>query len=164
MKRQMLQLFLALLILFSVGGAVGIVGATSANKLAPVTYCSYATQGTTPTKMDLLIAPQGGSPSQSITIHVGDKYILVGKLAAITPQNTLTGIGGATINLQVSGDQQTWKPATSVTTETEGKYLGMYGLEVTTSASYASYIRATYDGDSQYAPTVSEPVLLTVTQ
>ena len=87
---------------------------------------------------------------------LGDKYGLVGRLSVISPQNTLLGNGGATINLQMSADQQTWEYVRSLATENDAKYLGMFGLEVIVTKPYTAYIRATYDGDSQYASSVSD--------
>jgi hypothetical protein len=129
-----------------------------------VTHNGYATQGTEPTKIVLGLG-QGGSLYQSLTIKVGDKYDIVEKLVTRTQQNTAVGIGGATIHLQMSGDQQTWSPLTDFTTKNEANIIGMFGvLNVQASSPYAVYLRAIYDGDSQYAPTVSNVVALTVTQ
>jgi hypothetical protein len=153
---------LGLLIIAMLSLCVINVTAASTSRPTMVTHNGYATQGTEPTKMVLGIASPGGSLSHSITVEVGGKYDVVGMLAV---KNTVVGIGGATINFQISGNQQTWSPLTSVTTISEGKYIGMFGVfGIKASTPCHVYFRAIYDGDSQYAPTVSNAVELTVTQ
>ena len=70
-------------------------------------------------------------------------------------------IGGATVNIQGSLDGNTWTTVLNTTTET-GKYNGFFLVLWTPPSTGVVYVRATYDGDSQYAPTVSNVVKLTV--
>lgn len=114
----------------------------------------------TPTRLFMQIGTEDGTLGNSLTVKVGDKYAIVGALTSGT-----TKIGGATIKVQASDDKQTWINAGSLTTFTEGKYEGMFlGSNTARNVTGTAYLRTTYDGDSQYAPTVSNVVTLTVTQ
>jgi hypothetical protein len=94
------------------------------------------------------------------TATVNQSVILGGSLY----QNILfisVRIGGATVSIQASFDGNTWTTIGNTTTET-GKNNGFFAAKWILSKSEVIYFRATYDGDSQYAPAVSNVVKLTI--
>jgi len=68
-----------------------------------------------------------------------------------------TGVGGAIIHIQELL-QGHWLTLTSHTSDSKGNYVGQL-----ISNRIADYrVRATYDGDNQYAPGVSNEVVITI--
>jgi hypothetical protein len=106
------------------------------------------------------------------TIEHNQQVVLSGVLAwrnPDAPNAAPDGIGGAKVNIQESLDGNTWNTVQTATTETrtdvsEGEVgNGFFLVNWGSSGPGVFYFRATYDGDNQYAPAVSNVVRLTVT-
>jgi hypothetical protein len=109
----------------------------------------------------------------AITIGVNQSIYLYGVLSAGTPpssaNDTSHGIPNATINVQtMNSDAKTWSTVYSEktlpdTSETGYNYSGRFITTLTPVVAGVSTYRVTYDGDSQFAPAVSNVVTLTAT-
>jgi hypothetical protein len=135
------------------------IAAASTSKLTPATtlviYNGYATDATTQkTVLEIMLS--------SNTTKVNEKVALIGGLRSGTPQ-TPNLIGGATVNIQ-KFTNETWTTFNTTTTIATGDYKGYFIVPITPSSTGVFSYRATYDGDSQYAATVSNVVRLTVNQ
>ena len=143
MKRQMLSLFLTLLLLISVGGAVSIVGAAS-----------HVTRGQA-SKPTLTTTPQ--LSSTALTAATPDTSVAVG--SAITIYGKLTfhalPVTGQPVILYQSTDNATdnarWT-AVNVTTTTEN---GNYAFARTEQERGTYYYKAVFPGGYPYDPAVS---------
>jgi hypothetical protein len=135
------------------------IAAASTSKLTPatalVTYNGYATNATiNQTVLEIMLS--------SNTTNVNEKVTLIGGLAS-SPIQTQNFIGGATVNIQ-KWVNETWTTVDTTTTTAAGDYKGWFKVPITPSSTGVFSYRATYDGDSQYAPTVSNVVRLMVNQ
>ena len=148
------------------------VAAAPVNKPTLAPYSGYTTQPTTATQTAMVIvlvssSNQNGSVS-SLNVTVNEKFGIVGALESGTSSEHLAGIGGATINILTSDDQQKWTTLGTLTTETgQNSTLpkGTFeGIIIAPSSPGVFYVMAKYGGDSQYAPMQSNVVQLTVTQ
>jgi hypothetical protein len=93
------------------------------------------------------------------TTYVNQSVDVVGGLATGTP-SALHGIEGATINIQrLNYNGTTWYNLGTLTTLT-GKDAGLFGASITPKEPGPHIYRATYDGDSRYAPAISNVVAL----
>lgn len=130
---------------------------TSTPATTLVTYKGYVTNATTnQTMLEIMLS--------SNTTNVNEKVILIGGLTSGMPQTqNFTGVGGATVNIQ-KWVNDTWTTIGTTTTTATGDYKGWFTAPITSSSPGVFSYRATYDGDSQYAPAVSNVVKLTVNQ
>jgi len=136
------------------------VAAASTSKLATVTHNGYATDARSQQQTVLAIRLMNDKGNVISTATVNQSVILGGSLC----QKILVipvWIGGATVHIQASLDGNTWTTVGDTTTQTD-KYNGFFAMKWMLSKSEVIYFRATYDGDSQYAPAVSNVVKLTV--
>jgi len=134
------------------------VTAASTSKLATVAHDGYATHTRSQQQTRLVIKLGNKNGNEISTINVNQTVHLLGLLGV---PGTSNHIGGATVNIQGSLDGNTWTTVVNTATET-GKYNGFFLVSWTPQSTGVVYVRATYDGDSQYAPTVSNVVQLTV--
>jgi hypothetical protein len=134
------------------------VTAASTSKLATVTHNGYATDTRSQQQTHLAIKLANKNGDEISTTNVNQTVQLLGLLRM---PGTSNYIGGATVNIQLSLDGNTWTTILHTTTET-GKYNGFFFASWTPQSTGVVYVRATYDGDSQYAPTVSNVVQVTV--
>jgi hypothetical protein len=155
MKRQMLSLFLTFLILMSVGGVVSIVGAAPVSKKMINTDSSFATDIRSKEQPVLALLL-----SSNVT-NVDESVDLFGGLATFQGNN-MNNIEGATIHIEkLDYYGTTWNHVSDVTTMS-GKFSGFFTIKTTPRDPGAYVYRATYDGDSQYAPAISHWVALRV--
>ena len=132
------------------------VVAASAGKPAINIHSSYAMDAPVKTQTALVLAL-----SNNKTV-VGTPVDIVGALAA-KEHDTIHYIGGATITMQqLSFDGTTWNTLGTVQTLSTGNETGFFGAHITPKSSEYYILRATYDGDSNYAPAVSNVVALIV--
>jgi hypothetical protein len=109
----------------------------------------------------------------AIIIGVNQSIYLYGVLSAGTPPASANdashGIPNATINVQsMNSDTKTWVTVYSErtlpdTSETGYNYSGRFITTLTPVVAGVYSYRVTYDGDSQFAPAVSNVVTLTAT-
>ena len=109
----------------------------------------------------------------AVTMAVGQSTYLYGVLSSGTPPtsayDTSHGIPNATINIQsMSSDGKTWTTVHAErtlpdTSQTGNNYSGRFIMTLTPVVAGVYTYRVTYDGDSQYAPAVSNVVTLTAT-
>ena len=131
------------------------VAAASANKQTINVHSSYAMDVPDKTQTALVLAL-----SNNKTV-VGTPVDIVGALAA-KENDTIHYIGGATITIQqLCTNGTTWNTIGTVQTLSTGNETGFFGARITPKSSNYYIIRATYDGDSNYAPAVSNVVALT---
>ncbi len=142
---------------------VPYVAAGQARKSTPVTYSRYAvdTEATAKQPTVLVIVLMNKNGEKLSAAKVGQTLDLVGGLVSGT-SSAPNYIGGAKVNIQqlISG---TWTTLGTATTET-GQHKGFFIETITPTSSGVFSFKATYDGDSQYAPTVSNVVNLTVNE
>jgi hypothetical protein len=104
----------------------------------------------------------------AITIGV-DQPVYLGGILDVSPTfSPGRGIPNATVNIQsLNPDGKTWSTvATRITEAVDQQGHGMNGFFVVVLTPVVAGVytyRVTYDGDSQYAPSVSNIVTLTVT-
>jgi len=106
----------------------------------------------------------------TITMEVGQSVYLHGALSSGTPptswRDSSHGVSNATVNIQsMNSDGKTWTTVDTKRTNLPNDYpgAGTFILILTPKDVGAYTYRVTYDGDSQYAPSVSNVVTLTVT-
>jgi hypothetical protein len=109
----------------------------------------------------------------AVTMAVNQSTYLHGVLSAGTPPtsayDTSHGIPNATISVQsMSSDGKTWVTVYSErtlpdTSQTGNNYPGRFIRILTPVVAGVYTYRVTYDGDSQYAPAVSNVVTITAT-
>lgn len=150
------------------------VAAAPASKLTPGTQSNYAAdvKGGRQTYIFLSLGPYGQT---AVTIGVGQSVLLEGVLSFDTPPTGICdcahGIPDATINIQsLTPNGSTWSTvATTSTGDDPGigngmlSTVGWFKVTLTPAVAGVYMYRVTYDGDSQYAPSVSTIVTLTVT-
>jgi len=134
------------------------VTAASTSKLTTATHNGYATDARSAQQTRLVIKLGNKNGEEISTTHVNQTVCLLGLLG--TP-GTSNHIGGAAVNIQGSLDGNTWTTVLKTTTET-GKYNGFFLVSWAPQSTGVAYVRAIYDGDSQYASTESNVVKLTV--
>ncbi len=131
------------------------VAATPTSKQTSEVYSSYT--------MDV---PVKERPILVILLSNNDTYVnkpvdLYGLLGAGDPHSP-HWIENATINVQrLNYDGTSWSTIGSLTTQT-GKYAGFFAGTITPRYEGPYIYRATYDGDSHYAPTISNVEALRV--
>ncbi|MGB8310976.1 MAG: Ig-like domain-containing protein [Halobacteriota archaeon] len=116
----------------------------------------------------VLLPPYSGTTAD--TIGVGQSITLSGVLASdippINPMDDSHGIPGATVHIQsMNSDGQTWTTVATRNTMPEQGFFHTEGVVVVSLTPMAAGVynyRITYDGDSRYAPAVSNVVTLTV--
>ncbi len=132
------------------------VAVASANKQTINVHGSYAMDVPDKTQTALVLAL-----SNNKTV-VGTPVDIVGALAA-KEHDTIHFIGGATITIQqLCTNGTTWNTIGTVQTLSTGNETGFFGARITPKSSEYYVLRATYDGDSNYAPAVSNVVALIV--
>jgi len=132
------------------------VVAASVNKQTTNVHSSYA--------MDVPDKEQPGLAlmlSDNVT-SVNKSVEFIGLLATGT-QSALHPIEGATVNIQqLNTNGTTWHTLGTVQTSSTGKEAGFFEGSYTPKSKGYHILRATYDGDSNYAPAVSNVVALIV--
>jgi hypothetical protein len=106
--------------------------------------------------------------ARAITIGVGQSIYLGGILDLSPTFSPGHGIPNATVNIQsMNPDGKTWSTvATRITEAVDQQGHGMNGFFVVVLTPVVAGVytyRVTYDGDSQFAPAVSNVVTLTAT-
>ncbi len=137
------------------------VAAASAAKPAINVHSSYAMDAPVKTQTALVIALSKN------TTDVGAPVYIYGALVA-EEQGTMHYIAGATVTIQqlTSTTGNVWTKVGTLQTTTTNSEVGasitpnFSGTETPTTSGYY-VIRVTYDGDSNYAPAVSNVVSLT---
>ena len=104
----------------------------------------------------------------AITIGVGQSIYLGGILDLSPNFSPGHGIPNATVNIQsMNPDGKTWSTVATRITEAVDQHgsgtNGFFVVELTPVVAGVYTYRVTYDGDSQYAPAVSNTVTLTAT-
>jgi hypothetical protein len=137
------------------------VAAAQASKVTPVTYSGHAldTDATAQQSTVLYITLMNKNGEEISTAKVNQTVDLVGGLVSGT-SSAPNYIGGAKVTVQALINE-TWTTLATTTTQT-GQYKGFFIGTITPHAAGVFSLRAIYDGDSQYAPTVSNVVTLTV--
>ena len=120
----------------------------------------------------------GDETTNAVTIGVGQHFVTGGVLSYGTPpassDDCSHGIERATVNIHsLNSDGQTWTTvATEITIESvnqhkittkEDSFAGFFTVTLTPEAAGVYHYRMTYNGNSQYAPAVSNVQTLTVT-
>jgi hypothetical protein len=143
MKRQMLSLFLTFLILLSVGGTVGVVGAAQASKSSSLAHGGYITDARAQQPTKLTFTAPSQAAAAGFSVHI-----------SLTTANG-NGIPFAKINFQCL-DRDRWTIFGSDNTDLFGNWDGQI------KSRYAGEIhyRISYGGDFQYAPCVSNEVVV----
>jgi hypothetical protein len=143
------------------------VAAGPVNKQTTNVHSNYAVnvRGQQQTYLAAYVGGIGGATAA--TIGVGGQYdYLVGFLSFGTPPASSWdfshGMPNATINIQSMNSDGTWSTVATKTTDVPVP-LGMFRTTLTPAVAGVYTYRVTYDGDSQYAPAVSNVVTLTVT-
>jgi len=150
-----------LLIIATVILSVPNVTAASVSKPAINMHGNYATDAPVKTQTALVLA------LGSNTTAAGKPVYIYGALVA--GQNTMHYVSGATITIQqlTSTNGPVWSRIGTLQTTTGDDQVGasiipnFSALETPTTSGYY-VIRATFDGDNNYAPAVSNVVSLTV--
>ncbi len=159
LKKISTCLFIAAILIL----CVPYVAVGQAMKSTPATYTKYALDAEATAKQPtvLIIALMNKNGEEIRTAKVGQTLDLVGGLVSGTSKAP-NYIGGAKVNIQqlVTG---TWTSLGTATTET-GQQKGFFIGTITPTSSGAFSFRVIYDGDSQYAPAVSNVVNLTVNE
>ena len=154
MKRQ--TVILATFLIAVLATATIFANVAAANKQTTETHSSYVMGASDKEKPKLALT------LSNYTIAVNTPVTLYGALAT-GEQSNLHYIGGATITIQqLCTNGTTWNTIGTVQTLSTGNETGFFGARITPKSSNYYIIRATYDGDSNYAPAVSNVVALTV--
>jgi len=138
------------------------VAAASTSRSTIVPYKGYHSElrSQQQTAINLMILDEK-SGNKITTAAVGQKILVGGILESGT--DNPTPIGGATVKLQLSNDDSTWSDLKSTTTDSSSKYLGIFLAVLTPPSAGQFYFRASFDGNTQYAPCMSNVAQLTVT-
>jgi hypothetical protein len=139
---------IALVILCALSSA-----AASTIKITTAAHSEYITDATAQQKTVLAIWLSNN------TTKINESVYLLGILASGTP-SAPSPIENARMTIQQLANE-TWIPIGSATT-LAGDYSGMFVVSLTPRAIGSTSYRATYDGDGQFAPSVSNAVVLTV--
>jgi hypothetical protein len=138
------------------------VTAASTSNMATAAHSEYAT-GTTAqqeTSLGIGLVDQNFKPTN--TTKVGQPVDLIGLLMYPSGDpNAPNYIENARVTIQQLSANGTWIPIGTATTET-GELKGTFVMLLTPRAAGFNIYRATYDGDSQFAHSVSNVVVLTV--
>jgi len=152
-KRQTVILATFLIAVFATATIFADVAA--ANKQTTETHSSYAMGASDKEKPKLVLT------LNNTAIAVNTPVTLYGALTT-DEQGTSHYIGGATITIQqLNYDGTAWNKFGTLQTLT-GKNAGLFAGSVTPKSKGYYVVRAIYDGDSNYAPTVSNVVALIV--
>jgi len=152
-KRQTVILATFLIAVFATATIFADVAA--ANNQPTETHSSYAMGASDKEKPNLALT------LNNTAIAVNTSVTLYGALAT-GEQGTLHYIGGATITIQqLNYDGTAWNKLGTLQTLT-GKEAGFFAGSVTPNSKGYYIVRATYDGDSNYAPTVGNVAVLIV--
>ncbi len=153
MKRQ--TVILATFLIAVLGTATIFANVAAANKQTTDTHSSYVMGASDKEKPKLALT------LSNYTIAVNTPVTLYGALAT-GEQSNLHYIGGATITIQqLSYDGTTWNKISTLQTLTD-KDAGYFAGSVTPTTKGYYILRAIYDGDSDYAPTASNVMVLIV--
>ncbi|HXY87628.1 MAG TPA: Ig-like domain-containing protein [Candidatus Acidoferrales bacterium] len=148
---------------------VSNVAAAPVSKLTPEIHSNYAgdLKGGRQTYIIarfFFFAPTFCGEATILTMEVGQSIHLKGVLSYDTPPTNSTdyshGIPYKTLNIQsLNSDGETWSTVGTLGTSESGAF----DVKLTPTAVGVYTYWITYDGDSQYAPAVSNVVTLTVT-
>jgi hypothetical protein len=141
------------------------VAAAPVSKLTPDTHSNYAGDMRGGQQTYIVF---GDPTTNGITMGVGQHIAILGVLTYGTPPtssfNSPHGIPDATVNIQtLNSDGQTWTTVATKSTLPAGYSAGTFLVTITPTVAGVYTYRVTYDGNSQYAPTVSNTKTLTVT-
>jgi len=143
-KKALICLSIAAVVTLCVPNVV----AASANKQTTNVHSSYA-----------MSVPDKEQPRLAIMLSdnvtsVNKPVDVIGLLATVT-QSTPHPIEGATVTIQQLNDNGTaWNTLGTLQTSSTGKDAGYFAGSVTPKSKGYNILRATYDGDSDYAPAV----------
>jgi hypothetical protein len=130
------------------------VTAASTSNMATAAHSEYAT-GTTAQQQTVLAIVLSNN-----TTKINEPVYLLGGLRSGT-QSAPNYIENARVTIQQLSANGTWIPIGTATTEAD-EYKGGFVVSLTPRAAGFNIYRATYDGDVQFAPSVSNVVVLTV--
>ena len=151
-KKVMIFLLIIALLMLCVSNVV----AASANKQTNDTHSSYAMVASDKENPKLILLLGKNTTAVNAPVNIG------GALAT-DEQGALHYIGGATITIQQLNYNGTeWNKLGTLQTSSTGKDVGIFTGSVTPRDQGYHIYRATYDGDSNYAPAVSNVVALRV--
>jgi hypothetical protein len=159
------------------------VAAAPASKLTPDTHSNYVGDARGDGQQTYILATLNSNETK-VTGRVGQSVYLQGVLSSGTPpaswRDSSHGIPNATVNVQcinpygnastvniqnMFSDENEWTTVYTVRTNLANTYpvkAGTFILILTPEVVGVYTYRVTYDGDSQYAPAVSNNVTLTV--
>ena len=151
------------------------VAAAPVSKQTPDVHSNYAVD-MRGNQQTYLTAWLGGGDATT-TIGIGQNTYLAGALSSGAPSTSLTdllhGIANATVNIQSMNSNGGWTTVATRITDADSTSLDVQSLSFSISGEFSAKLtpavagvytyRVTYDGDSQYAPAVSNVVTLTVT-
>jgi len=149
MKRQIVTLFLTLLLFISVGGVVScIVGTASATKQSTDARSSYTTDIPVKDQPTLILLL-----SNNVT-QVNNPVDLYGGLATLN-SGKINGIEGATIHIQrLNYDGTSWNSIRDLTTMS-GNFSGFFTIKINPQDAGPYIYRVTFDGNSNYEAAIS---------
>jgi hypothetical protein len=156
MRRQKLSLFLTLLILISVGGAVSIVGAAS-----HVTPGQVSKPTLTPTSVSTVSPSSSSTPqlsSTALNATASDTYALVGSQITIYGRLTFHAlpVTGQPVILYRSTDNATVNARWTAVNATMTTENGAYAFARTEQERGTYYYTTAFAGGYPYDPAVSE--------
>ena len=146
---------------------------TSLSIIALVMLCALSSAAVSPIKITTAAHSEyiTGATAQQETVlaillinnttKIKEPVYLLGALASGT-QSAPNYIENARVTIQQLSANGTWIPIGTATTERDGEYKGKFVVSLTPRVAGFNTYRATYDGDSQFAPSVSNVVVLTV--
>ena len=139
------------------------VAAAPVSKQTPDVHSNHAINVKGVQQTYIFAAIGGG---KTVTMGVGKNVSVDSILSYGTPatswQDTSHGIPNAIINIQnMNSDGQTWSTIdTSITQSSSSTNVGSFTVKLTPKVAGVYTFRVTYDGDSQYAPAVSDVLTL----
>jgi hypothetical protein len=137
-----------------------VINITAASTSMPTTviHNGYNTHATAP-QPHLVVFFLNNDRERISTAKVNETVIFCGSLWSDTT-STPNYIEAAKINIQLMKNG-TW--TTGYTTKTStGEHAGIFAVQLKSTCADILSFRATYDGDSQYSPAVSNVAMLTV--
>jgi hypothetical protein len=141
-----------------------VINVTAASTSTPtmVTHNGYPIDATSQQQTHLKIILLDQTSNLTNMTKVNQSVDLFGVLSSLSGDpNAPNYIGGATVHIQLMQSGK-WTTVFNTTTETSKDTLGLFGISITENHTGVFSYRVTYDGNSQYAPTVSNVVKLTV--
>jgi hypothetical protein len=152
--------------------AFNSVAAAPVSKLTPDIHSNHAAD-VREKQQTYIHTTLGTGEATAVIMGVGQSVYLCGVLSYDTPaassMDVSHGIPNATVYIQsMNSDGKTWitvatQRISEDTSQLGINFLGTFIVTLTPKVAGVYTYRVTYDGDSQYAPSVSNVVTLTVT-